>query len=98
MRNNPSMGKKLQITAKTFCVALNKRGFNTFNSTTQIIPVITGDSSTATDMAGHLLEEGIKAPAIKPPTVPQGTARVRFSVHVDFTDEEMSVVLRALQK
>jgi len=47
---------------------------------TQIIPVIIGDATKALEVSGRLLEAGFLVPAIRPPTVPKGTSRLRVSL------------------
>lgn len=53
-----------------------------------IIPFIIGDSKEAIRVSNHLKQNGIIAPAIRPPTVPEGGARIRFSLNsvLDFED------------
>ena len=45
-----------------------------------IIPLVLGDESTTMQAAGALLREGMHVPAIRPPTVPKGTSRLRVSL------------------
>ncbi len=49
-------------------------------SATQIVPVLLGDNETALHVAAHLQKEGFAVKAIRPPTVPPGTARLRLSL------------------
>ncbi|MDR2425671.1 MAG: 8-amino-7-oxononanoate synthase [Endomicrobium sp.] len=69
---------------------LKKAGFNTSNSVSQIVPIITGSIESTQKIAELLYRNGIYAPAIKFPTVPQGLARIRISLTSghDFTDIE----------
>ena len=48
-------------------------------SCSQIVPVIIGDAQAATAVARRLEKLGLLAPAIRPPSVPEGTARLRIS-------------------
>lgn len=59
---------------------LNFADLNTGGSTTQIVPLILGEEIRATSLAGALEEEGYCAVAIRPPTVPVGTSRLRLAV------------------
>lgn len=55
-----------------------------------IIPIIVGDSAKAKDLSDYLKLGGILAPAIRPPTVPEGTSRIRLSINpfISFADIE----------
>ena len=64
-------------------------GLNTGHSTTQIVPLIVGSEGEALALSAHLKENGIWVTAIRPPTVPKGTARLRFAFSASHTDEEM---------
>ena len=63
---------------------------------TPIIPVILGDPRRALAFAAALLEEGIFCPAIRPPTVPAGTSRLRVSLTAEHTDEDLDRLVSAL--
>lgn len=66
--------------ASWFREQLRTSGFDTGESECQIIPIIIGDNATALKFSARLGEEGIAAVAIRPPTVPEGTARIRFTL------------------
>ena len=59
---------------------LRAAGFEVPEGVTPIVPVIFGESGYTAKFAEALLERGVYAPAIRPPTVPQGSARLRMSV------------------
>ncbi|MEW6715267.1 MAG: 8-amino-7-oxononanoate synthase [Nitrospirota bacterium] len=77
---------------------LNKLGYNTLNSETQIIPVLIGDTENALRIGDYLFRKKIFAPAIRPPTVPGGKCRIRFSVTAAHTDEDIDRALKSLNK
>ncbi len=62
-----------------------------------IQPLITGDASKAVELSKRLLEENIKVLAIRTPTVPAGTERLRFSLSAAMTDEDLDCLNRALK-
>ncbi|MDP6112055.1 MAG: 8-amino-7-oxononanoate synthase [Planctomycetota bacterium] len=63
---------------------------------TPIIPIIIGEAEEALRVAGELLEAGILIPAIRPPTVPNGTSRLRASVMATHTEEQLTDAARAV--
>lgn len=97
LKHNPDSGYNLLQKAENLRSALNKAGFDTADSSTQIIPVIIGDNF-AVQQAGKLLEDaGIKVGVIRPPTVPEGTARLRLSVRLDLNDDEILHVVSSVR-
>ncbi len=74
---------------------LKKAGFDTLESETPIIPVLVRKASVAVEMSKKLLERGIFVSAIRPPTVPAHTARLRVTVTAAHTDEDIDVCLEA---
>jgi 8-amino-7-oxononanoate synthase len=77
---SPNLGPCLQANAAYFRGLLHDAGLNTLQSASQIIPVVIGDNEKALAVSQKLRERGIIAAAIRPPTVPAGTARLRLSV------------------
>lgn len=59
---------------------LRRAGFDTLASVTPIIPIVVSDDRLAKEFSARLLERGILIAAIRPPTVPAGTARLRLTV------------------
>lgn len=72
--------ERLQSNARVFRAELEAAGWNTGGSESQIIPIIIGDNACALSFSKALQEAGIAAVAIRPPTVPDGTARIRFTI------------------
>ncbi|MBI3323737.1 MAG: 8-amino-7-oxononanoate synthase [Candidatus Omnitrophica bacterium] len=63
-----------------------------------ILPIVVGSSRAALDLAGFLSEQGMLAPAIRPPTVSRGTARLRISLTALHTTEQVSRLSRLLRQ
>jgi len=61
-----------------------------------IFPVVVGDSQGALQLGAALRERGVLAKAIRPPTVPAGTSRIRFSVGADHTEAQLRHALESL--
>jgi 8-amino-7-oxononanoate synthase len=66
-------------------------------SNAPVLPLLLGDTQRALDVSAHLLKHGVHAPAIRPPTVPPGTSRLRLTIRADHTEAEIAVLLRALE-
>jgi 8-amino-7-oxononanoate synthase len=86
------LGAQLLGNAAAFRNRLEEAGLNTGNSASQIIPVMVGENSKALAISQKLREHGIIAVAIRPPTVPRGTARIRLSVTLAHTKEDLENV------
>jgi len=82
--------------AKYLREKLSSLGFNTGNSQSQIIPIITGDIKTTERLSKTLYESFALAPAIKPPTVPEGQARIRISLTAGHTIKNIEQLLKAV--
>ena len=68
------------------------------DSQTPIIPLVLGDPQKTVDFSQRLLEEGILISAIRPPTVPVGTSRLRLTVMATHMPEEIDYLLGKLEK
>ncbi|HEX4144870.1 MAG TPA: 8-amino-7-oxononanoate synthase [Pirellulales bacterium] len=75
---------------------LSAEGWNIGNSTSQIIPLIVGQPDRAMRLAELLLEGGIWAPGIRPPSVPDGESLVRLSVSAGHTPQQLESLKRLL--
>ena len=90
--------KRLLAMAKRLRALLNERGVDTLQSSTQIVPAVVGEVGRAVDLSEKLFQQGIFAPAIRPPTVAQGTSRVRFSLTAALSDENFDSLLEGVGK
>lgn len=86
----------LQARAQNLRERLHALGFDTGASTTHIVPVIVGEEQAALDLKQWLHERGILASAIRPPTVPPHTARIRIALSATHTAAQIDALLAAL--
>ncbi|MFD0586514.1 8-amino-7-oxononanoate synthase [Paenibacillus sp. GCM10027627] len=81
---------KLFALAELFRTKLAEAGFQVGRGDSPIVPIMAGDNGLALQFADALEAEGILAVAIRPPTVPDGTARIRFSLTAAHTEQELT--------
>jgi 8-amino-7-oxononanoate synthase len=75
---------------------LAARGFNCGTSATHIVPVMLGTNDMALHIASELQRAGFGVKAIRPPTVPEGTARIRLSLTSWITADEILRLVEAM--
>ena len=80
VRDEPARRRELLAAAERLRGQLRAAGVPAGRAVAQIIPVIVGDPADALALSAALLEDGFLIPAIRPPTVPPGTSRLRISL------------------
>ncbi len=88
---------KLQRNARLLKEALAEEGVRT-ESETQILPIVVGSARAAVAASERLLDRGIFAQAIRPPTVPDGTSRLRLAVMASHSASELKPAAREIAK
>ena len=81
IEQDPAMGPRLLERARAFHALLREQNLPVAAWHSQIIPVRVGDNDKTAELARRLLAQGLLVTAIRPPTVPAGTARLRLSVN-----------------
>jgi len=76
--------------------AASLSGLETMPSSTPIQPLRVGDSDRALFLAERLAQRGLMVPAIRPPTVPRGSARLRITLSAVHDDADLAQLLDAL--
>jgi 8-amino-7-oxononanoate synthase len=77
---SPERVERLQANANRFRAALCAEGLDAGRSQTQIVPIEVGAAEPTMELCERLLEHGVFAQGIRPPTVPKGSSRLRFTV------------------
>jgi 8-amino-7-oxononanoate synthase len=92
----PHRVQRLQTNARALRDALGHEGLELGESETQILPVIVGDPELALRLSDLALERGLFAQAIRPPTVPEGTSRLRLTTMATHRSAELVGAARTL--
>lgn len=93
---SPNLGNILRANADYFRSLLHAAGLDTLQSESQIIPVVIGGNEKAVAISQKLRAEGIIAAAIRPPTVPAGSARLRLSVSLAHTVDDLERAAKSI--
>ena len=96
LKANPELKVKLQENANYFRNKLNNFGFNTFNSITQVVPLLVGDDKKTIDFFNELYSHDLFAPAVRWPAVPKGAGRIRFSIMSTHTKNQLDRALEII--
>ena len=83
--------------ARTFAVAARDLGLDVMPSLTPIQPIVLGSESAALAASRALIEQGLWVPAIRPPTVPTGSSRLRVTFSAAHSDQEVARLVEALR-
>ncbi|MBW9172543.1 8-amino-7-oxononanoate synthase [Clostridium estertheticum] len=84
---------KLLKTSNWFQNQLKVAGFNVMETKTPIIPILIGEVDKAVEFSKILLAQGVYVPAIRPPSVPRGTSRLRISLMATHSKEDLEEAL-----
>jgi 8-amino-7-oxononanoate synthase len=77
---------------------LQAQGWDLCGSASQIIPLRIGSSAHALKLAANLADDGLFVPAIRPPAVPAGGARLRLSLSWLHSREQLQSLIAALSR
>jgi 8-amino-7-oxononanoate synthase len=88
--------RRLEELAGFLRVRLHEAGFDIGTSDTQIVPLLLGGNDTAIHYARELNRQGFAVRPIRPPTVPEGTSRLRLSVTTKLSEEILDRLVKAL--
>ena len=83
---------------RLFREGLKALGFNTLNSETPIIPLLIGNAENTLLFSKRLFEEGIYAAPIRPPTVPEGSCRIRTTVTASHSESDIEFCISVFKK
>jgi glycine C-acetyltransferase/8-amino-7-oxononanoate synthase len=96
LQERPRRVQKLQSNVEALRSELGREGFDVSGSRTQVIPLVVGDPALAVEICEKALARGVFAQAIRPPTVPPMTSRLRLAVMASHRPEELREAARIL--
>lgn len=89
LMEHPDIVRKLQRNAAYLREGLKEQGFDILEGESAIIPLIIGGAEETLQFSARLEDRGVFAPGIRPPTVPEGTSRIRITVMATHTQEQL---------
>ena len=98
IQREPERRARLWANRERLFSGLTQLGFRLSPSVSPIMPILVGNAETALLFAEHLFSEGVYAPAIRPPTVPDATSRIRVTVTSEHTSSHIDCALSAFQR
>jgi 8-amino-7-oxononanoate synthase len=90
----PQMVRRLNANAAVLRKGLADEGLGAGGGESQIVPLEVGEAERTMEFCERLLERGVFAQGIRPPTVPEGTSRLRFSVMATHSEDELREAAR----
>ena len=95
VQSDPAGRERLHTNATLFRLELSKHGIAALG-TEYVVPVVVGDDPRAVTAAVRIREQGFDVRAIRPPSVPPGTARLRISIHADHEPAMLSELAKVV--
>ncbi len=90
--------RKLRDSAQFLRNALQQLGYDTGQSSTQIVPVILGDEDSTMAMSQKLETAGFLVTPIRPPTVPEGESRIRIALSAAHTRDQIEAMVEVFRR
>jgi 8-amino-7-oxononanoate synthase len=89
MHDEPRRQQRVRELSRDFRQRLRGKGLAVGEGDSPIVPIIVGEESAALELAGKLLEKQLLVGAVRPPTVPRGTSRLRVTLSCEHTEKEI---------
>jgi 8-amino-7-oxononanoate synthase len=96
VNHEPHRQSRLRKISREFRAALTLLGIAMPAGDSPIIPIILGNEKSAVDAADSLSDMGLLVMAVRPPTVPKGSSRLRITLSSQHTDQEIERLLEGL--
>jgi 8-amino-7-oxononanoate synthase len=98
IESRPHRVDRLRLAARALRGALADEGFAVRSSDMHIVPLVVGGDRAASELSQLAIERGVFAQAIRPPSVPAGSARLRLTVMASHTARELRAAARVLAR
>ena len=98
VQREPERRRRLWDNRERLFTGLQRLGFRLAPTVSPIIPIVIGRAETAVQFAEELLLNDVFAPAVRPPTVPPGTSRIRVTVTSEHTEAHIDHALAAFER
>jgi glycine C-acetyltransferase/8-amino-7-oxononanoate synthase len=96
LQEQPEHAERLRSNAAALRSGLREEGLNPTGSETQIVPLVIGEADDTVALCERLLEGGVFAQAIRPPTVAPGTSRLRLTVMATHAVDDLRGAARTI--
>lgn len=93
IKHEPERRRVLRDNCARLRSGLTKLGYSLGDSRSQILPLLIGDANECMRLSGRLLDRGVFAQGIRPPTVPPGTSRLRITLMATHTPDQIDRAL-----
>jgi 8-amino-7-oxononanoate synthase len=98
IENSDNLRAHLQHLITTLKQSLQLKKWQLMPSQTAVQPLVIGRNDAAVGLSEHLQKQGILVPAIRPPTVPVNTARLRISLSAAHTEQDVIKLAHAINQ
>jgi len=98
VKKEPERRQALRNNCDALRAGLSRLGFSLGNGQSQILPLMVGEELKCVELSERLLRRGVFAQAIRPPTVPPGTSRLRITLMATHTEEQIERALRVFKE
>ncbi|NNL07433.1 MAG: aminotransferase class I/II-fold pyridoxal phosphate-dependent enzyme [Gammaproteobacteria bacterium] len=98
IRSQPQLRERLQQNIRYFRNCCAQTDIKLSDSSTAIQPIIIGDTPDTVSTSNELFTRGVLVSAIRPPTVPEGTARLRITLSAAHSHEQIDKLVSALNR
>jgi 8-amino-7-oxononanoate synthase len=98
VQQEPERREALWNNCRILSAGLRELGFSSGSGKSPILPLVIGDAGKCMQFSERLLEKGIFAQGIRPPTVPPGTSRLRITLMATHTRSQIDRALKAFQE